>query len=338
MEAQKTRVWLNPPHSPGEIEERPEGFVGPNLDPEGLVLEPQELGPGVYTLMANQPPKDNNGIIVGSKAALVVDAGINGAVAHQIQDIVTQKTDQPLSYLINTTYHGDHTFGNYAFPPEVTIISSAQNRQSMGDLEQEKRNRSESLQGGNLAAVEDVSEWRLPDIVFEESLAIDLGDRFVELWHFGLGNGLGDVIVYVPDAKVAWTGNFLPPAGFPTMLLEGGPGPYVESLRKMKATLDVEVVVPGHGPMGGGPESIDSLIEYLGNLEESVRSCFESDADVEATLAANPMPSGRLLPQASPLAAELNPLIEDLHRLNVLATYRSLEKRCETRTSNTEGT
>ena len=94
----------------------------------------------------------------------------------------------------------------------------------------------------------------------------------------------------------------------------------------MKATLDVEVVAPGHGPMGGGPESVDLLIEYLVHLDESVRSSFESGMDVEATLAANPMPLGRLLPEASPLAAGMNPLIENLHRLNVLATYRSLEK------------
>jgi cyclase len=335
MEAQKARVWLDPPHPPREIEERPEGYVGPDLDPEGLMLQPQELGPGVYTLMANQPPKDNNGLIVGSRAALVVDAGINGAVARQIQDIGARKTDRPLSYLVNTTYHGDHTFGNYAFPPEVVIISSVENRQSMGDLEQEKRNRSESLRG-DLVALEDVREWRLPDIVFEESLTIDLGNRFVELWHFGPGNGPGDVIVYVPEAKAAWTGNFLPTAGFPTMLLEGGPGPYIDSLRKMKATLDVEVVVPGHGPMGSGPESIDSLIEYLTNLDGSVRAAFESGADIEATLSSNPIPSERLLPEASSLAAGLNPLIENLHRLNVLATYRSLEKGRESRTPNTD--
>ena len=77
--------------------------MGPDLDPERLVLQPQELGPGIYTLMANQPPKDNNGIIVGPRAALVVDAGINGSVARQIQDIAARKTDRPLSYLVNTT-------------------------------------------------------------------------------------------------------------------------------------------------------------------------------------------------------------------------------------------
>jgi cyclase len=336
VEAKKTRLWLNPPHPPGEIEERPAGYGGPDLDPKGLVLQPQELGPGVYALMANQPPKDNNGLIVGSRTALVVDAGINGAVARQIQDIAASKADRPLAYLINTTYHGDHTFGNYAFPPEVVIISSVENRQSMGDLEQEKRTRSGNLRG-NLAAIEDVTEWRLPDIVFEESLGIDLGDRFVELWHFGPGNGPGDVIVYVPDAKAAWTGNFLPSAGIPPMLLEGGPRPYIDSLRRMKATLDVEVVVPGHGPMGDGPEAIDSLIEYLAHLDQSVRSSFESGMDIETTLADNPIPPGRLLPEASPLASGMNSLMKNLHRLNVLATYRSLKKGRENRTPNTDG-
>jgi cyclase len=121
------------------------------------------------------------------------------------------------------------------------------------------------------------------------------------------------------------------------MLLEDGPRPYIDSLRRMKATLDVEVVVPGHGAMGDGPEAIDSLIEYLAHLDESVRSSFESGMDIEATLADNPIPPGRLLPEASPLAAGMNPLMENLHRLNVLAAYRSLEKGRESRTPSTDG-
>jgi hypothetical protein len=49
------------------------------------------------------------------------------------------------------------------------------------------------------------------------------------------------------------------------------------------------------------------------------------------------MPSGRLLPEASPPAAEMGALIENLHRLNVLATYRALEKGGKTRPSDTDG-
>ena len=100
-----------------ELEERPPGYQGPNLSPRGLVLKPRRLGPGVWALLANLPPKDNSGLLVGDHAALVVDAGINGAVAHQLQALAGQLTNRPVRYLANTTYHGDHTFGNAAFPP-----------------------------------------------------------------------------------------------------------------------------------------------------------------------------------------------------------------------------
>jgi cyclase len=65
--------------------------------------------------VANIPPKDNNGLIVGERAALVIDAGIVPDISAQIQRLVAQQTDRPLRYLVNTTYHGDHTFGNASF-------------------------------------------------------------------------------------------------------------------------------------------------------------------------------------------------------------------------------
>jgi glyoxylase-like metal-dependent hydrolase (beta-lactamase superfamily II) len=78
------------------------------------------------------------------------------------------------------------------------------------------------------------------------------------------------------------------------MLLEGGPRPYIDSLRKMRASTSRVVVVPGHGPMASGPESIDTLIDCLLQLDESVRTFFESGVDIEATLAANRIPSGQV--------------------------------------------
>jgi cyclase len=97
----------------GGIKDRPDGYRGPN----------------------------------GSAAVLVVDAGINGAVSLQIQEIVTKLTDKPLRYLVNTTYHGDHTFGNYAFSRDVVIMTSVANRASMSDLDVEKTFRRANLYG-----------------------------------------------------------------------------------------------------------------------------------------------------------------------------------------------
>ena len=316
-----------PTLSAGELKERPADYQGPNLDPEGLELQPVELGEGVYALMANIPPKDNNGLVVGNNAALVIDAGINGAVSRQIQGIVARLTDKPLRYLVNTTYHGDHTFGNYAFPDDVVIISSAANRASMSDLEVEKSFRSANLYG-NTGAIADVTEWRRPDVAFDDYCEVDLGGRVVDLYHFGPGNGVGDVIVHEPRTSTAWTGNFLPRAGVGPMLLEGGPGRYIESLKKMRDTIDVKTVVAGHGPMGEGRDAIDTMIGYLRDLQDSVGEAVHDGRQLEDAVESTGLPERFANPDLPPPAGEmLAQLNRQMHRLNVVATYRALEQQ-----------
>jgi cyclase len=117
-----------------ELAERRPGYQGPNLSPRGLRLLPTQLAAGTWALVATIPPKDNNGLVVGERAALVVDAGIVPDISAQIQRPVAQLTDRPLRYLVNTTHHGDHTFGNASFPAEVTVVSSRINRDNMLEL------------------------------------------------------------------------------------------------------------------------------------------------------------------------------------------------------------
>lgn len=322
-----------------EIAERPTGYAGPNLSPIGLELIPNRLAEGAYALMANIPPKDNNGLIVGERAALVIDAGITGGVAKQIQRCVAELTDRPLRYLVNTTYHGDHTFGNASFPADVTVISSRINKANMTDMPYEKRVRSGNMYGDErLFDAETV--WRTPDVAFDGAAEIDLGGRVVQAWHFGPGNGPGDTIVYVPDTRTAWTGNFLCCAGTAHMLLQGGPDPYLSSLRRMRETLpDLDSIVPGHGPMGNGPQAIDWLIGYLEDLRGNVIRLFERGCTIEETLERCPSPfAGGLddvlvdalgtykLPQDVVRDGFLS-LCRDLHKLNILAIYRLLERR-----------
>jgi cyclase len=308
----------------GEIEERPEDYLGPNLDPMGLELIPKALGEDVYALLASEIPKDNGGVVIGSRAALVIDAGMNIEMGRQIQAVVRKLTTVPLRFVVNTTYHGDHTFGNAAFPADVLIVSSRLNKASMRDLEREKRIRSRNLRG-NLAAIEKVIEWRQPDVTFEHFMEIDLGGRTVQLWAFGQGNGPGDVVVYEPVTRTAWTGNFLGHAGVAPMLLEGGPGPYIDSLRRMRAALEVRTIVPGHGPMAQGEETIDWMIDYLGALDREVRGGIARGLTLDQILGRRQGPTAEQLPP--PARQHLGDLNRNMDRLNVLATYRDLEHR-----------
>jgi cyclase len=307
-----------------EIADRPEGYVGPDLNPAGLILQPKELAPGVVALLANIPPKDNGGVIYGKRAALVVDAGINSEVAQQIQRLAQQIAPVPVRYLANTTYHGDHSFGNAAFPDDVIVVSSLQNRASMTDLDYEKRIRGNNLRG-NDGAIAGVLHWRLPDLSFDRFLQLDLGEMIVELWCFGPGNAPGDTIVYVPSAKVAFTGNFLGHAHVAPMILEGSPGPYIRSLENMRDTIDVKTIVPGHGPPGDASEAIESMISYLRFLEQEVAAARDNGADETAAVASIDVPQTLDLPANAPGFEAIRDLNRNMHRLNVLAAYRALE-------------
>ena len=117
-----------------EIQQRPAHYQGPNLDPAGVRLVPRFLGRAVYALLASKMPRDNSGVVVGSRGALVIDAGINRTMAGQIQEHVRRLTDKPLLYLVNTNYHGDHTFGNYAFPSSVEVVAHRKTSDSKNDL------------------------------------------------------------------------------------------------------------------------------------------------------------------------------------------------------------
>src|SRR5215472_3395479 len=97
-----TRIQSAPEKSAMELIERPLGYVGPNLNPSDVRLRPKRLAEGVYALIASPPPRDNSGCIVGEKGVLVIDAGINGAMARQIQHCVRSLSDKPILYLANT--------------------------------------------------------------------------------------------------------------------------------------------------------------------------------------------------------------------------------------------
>uniref|UniRef100_UPI003F4914A3 MBL fold metallo-hydrolase n=1 Tax=Nonomuraea sp. CA-252377 TaxID=3240003 RepID=UPI003F4914A3 len=317
-----------------EISELPAGYRGPNLSPVGLELMPHKFAQDVYALLANIPPKDNNGLIAGSRAALVVDAGITPDISRKIQQAAAGLVAVPVRYLVNTTYHGDHTFGNATFPDDVVIVSSQVNKNNMTDLAYEKQTRSGNMHD-HAALLDEITVWRAPDLTFTTYAEIDLGGRVVQLHHFGPGNGPGDTVVYVPDTRTAWTGNFLCHTGVAPMLLQGGPQPYVDSLRRMRETLpNLKTIVPGHGPMGEGRAAIDGLVAYLERLHEEIAASVAVGRTLEETYAActdpwaeelDPRLAAALTAYPIPAAQareRLRALCRDLHRLNILATYR----------------
>ena len=301
--------------------EPPEGWRPPALHPRAVQLQTRELAPGVYALLSNQPPVDNSGFVVGERGVLVIDAHINGAMARQIQGAVRAVTDKPILYLVNTNYHGDHTFGNYAFPAETKIVAHRKTAQAMRDFEAEKAIVLLTVEGD--ASVLSGVTPRLPDVEFQKFLRLDLGGRAVELHHFGHGNTPGDTVVYVPEARVAWTGNLILGEGTIPWAIEGNTVGYLETMARFASSLDVETIVPGHILMCSH-DIVDKYIRYLSEHVQSVRNAIRSGQTLEQTLRNLPLDESYLPPADSPLA-RVRPVMSGFHLWNVKATYLDLK-------------
>src|SRR5258708_22320155 len=164
----------------------PQGFIPPPLNPTGARLETKELARGVYGLPSTKPPVDNSGFVVGEHAVLVIDAHINGAMAGLIQTAVRQVTNQPILYVVNTNYHGDHTFGNYAFPQETLIVAQQKTAEIMRGFEREKQFLLPYVE--NDRTVFSVVRVRLPELAVDADLELDVGGGGVGRYHLWNGN------------------------------------------------------------------------------------------------------------------------------------------------------
>ena len=302
----------------------PQGFIHPPLHPTGARLETKELASGVYGLLSSKPPVDNSGFVVGERGVLVIDAHINGTMAGAIQSAVRQVTNKPILYVVNTNYHGDHTFGNAAFPQETLIVAQQKTAEIMRDFDREKEFLLPYVD--NDRTVYGDARLRLPDLVLDEYLELDLGGRVVELYHLGHGNTPGDTVAYVPEARVAWTGNLIVGEGNIPFLIEGGAGEYLETIAKFTHTLEAGTIVPGHGLLTSGA-ILCRYLSYLSELIESMRRAIRAGQSLEEAIAAAPLDQKYTEEAAgsnSPLVAQFTAFRAGLHRWNVWRTYQGM--------------
>ena len=293
----------------------PEGFTPFFLDPTGARLEAKELSPGVYALLSSIPNVDNAGFVVGDRDVLVIDAHISLGMARQIQERVREVTDKPIRYLVNSNYHGDHTFGNCAFPDDTIVVQHRKTAELVPFMEEEKRFLFPCV-GSDPKIFEGV-ELRMPDMIFDDFLRIDLGGRVVELHYFGPANTPGDTITYVPEARAAWTGNMT--GGNLIVALESDAPTYLESIRRFAGALDVETLIPAHNPISSA-DLLGIYMNYLGHVTLAVKKAVGAGWTLHEAQKSIPLEAPFAPPPDHPRAD----FFLDLHNYNIQRTYQSL--------------
>ena len=103
-------------------------------DPAVTMVYSEKLAPGVFVVQdADNPVKNENGqssfttsgFIIGEKGVLVVDTYVNARTTGQLIGLIRKETKLPIIYAVNTSYHGDHMYGNYLFSNALIIQHEA---------------------------------------------------------------------------------------------------------------------------------------------------------------------------------------------------------------------
>ncbi|MGH7944410.1 MAG: MBL fold metallo-hydrolase [Opitutaceae bacterium] len=266
----------------------------PPWDPADVRLVARRLAPGVYAALPDDADKKDHvattgGIVVGKEGVLIVESMVTGRLAAQLIGLARGISHKPIRYLVNTSYHGDHSYGNYVFPQQTVVIQHPSTKAYIDSKFEQDRAFMLNLMGRG-KGIEEVTP-RSADITVADWLAVDLGGLVAEVRHFGFGQTPGDLVVWLPVQKVLWTGNLIqaaPPA-LP-WLLEGRHRETIETLKRLQAFLPEDaVIIPGHGrPMQRS--DISYAIGYLEELDRKVRAAIATSRSLEDTKQTVTMP------------------------------------------------
>jgi len=290
--------------------------VAPGL-PESKHFQIERLADGVYVAIASEQGYAicNAGIIDIGDRTILFDTFISPEAARDLLKVTEQLTSHKTTHVVNSHGHNDHIRGNQVFGSDVDIISTVLTREAIArnepeeikseretipkeiidaqsklDAEKDPKQRRElaSLVVYLQAMSKSHSELktRLPNITFEHKLTIHGTKRTVELLPLA-GHTASDVILYLPEEKIAFMGDLL----FVNMhpyLASGSPEQWKQSLAEAEA-LGAQIAIPGHGPVGRSAD-LSVISQYIQSLESIVVNMIKSGKPVEQ-VSLEPVPS-----------------------------------------------
>ena len=224
---------------------------------DGAMMPPPEMqqvdrGIHAYVQPDGSWGLSNAGVIVGSRYALVIDTLFTEARNRAFRRSVDGLVDVPITTVLNTHHHGDHTWGN-SFYPQATIVGH-------------ERCREETLSTGlGVQSFFPTADFGQIDVVpafvtFSDRLDIYVDDLKLELHYVGPAHTSNDVVVWIPERRLMFTGDIAFNGGTP-FFVQGSLAGHIAACERVKG-LGAERIAPGHGAVWG-PEALDGMLGYL---------------------------------------------------------------------------
>ncbi|MBP7527871.1 MAG: MBL fold metallo-hydrolase [Syntrophorhabdaceae bacterium] len=219
----------------------------------------------------------NAGMIVGKDGIVVVDTLISAKEAKRFIKDIRAVSRKPIKYVVNTHYHLDHAFGNSEFVKLGAIVIAQEN-----DKKEMEKSAVETLKN--------IKEYGLtpkdmagtlpayPTLAYGDRMTIDIGGQQIELIHARHSHTGGDTLVYLSDKKILFAGDVLF-TGYHPFMGEGNIDEWARQLDEINS-MDVEKIIPGHGPLSG-KKDVSAMKEYILAFDKKAKELASQSDDAQ---------------------------------------------------------
>jgi glyoxylase-like metal-dependent hydrolase (beta-lactamase superfamily II) len=224
----------------------------------------------LYVITSSTPGPEftggNTGVFVTDTGVIVVDTKLSG-YGPTILEKIKKVTDKPVTMIINTHTHGDHTGSNEAFPVTVDIVAHENTKANMAKMDAFKGDKAQFL----------------PKRTYKDKMSVGSGKNRIDLYYFGPGHTNGDTWVVYRALRVLQTGDMFAWRDAPTIdRNNGGSGiEYPKTLGKAIAVIkDVDTVIPGHSPVTT-PKDLQEYQRFMTEWIAAVQSAAAAGKSVD---------------------------------------------------------
>ncbi len=219
--------------------------------------------------------------IVDDGSTLLIDSGLDSR-ATELADAIFRATLRPVTRLVNTHWHFDHTGGNVYFGSGgVTIIGQENVKQRLS-----------SVQNVPFIGLRDgrYPTQALPTMTYSSSMILRQGGQQLALVNYGPAHTDGDTIIYISPANVAVVGDIFSNHFYPIIDLAsaGSIDGMIHSLDQILAQTDEQTkIVPGHGPVATRSD-LQDYRDMLVQVRQRIKALIGAGKTIDEAVAAAP--------------------------------------------------
>lgn len=242
---------------------------------EEVEIKVQQLTEHVYMLEGRG---GNIGLSIGDDGVFMIDDQY-APLTPAILEAIGRLTDQPVKFVLNTHWHGDHTGGNENLGKAGAIIIAYDKVRERMSTEQFRK-----LIGGRTPPAADAA---LPMVTFNDRISFFMNDDEIQAFHVAPAHTDTDSMIYFSAADVLHTGDVFFNKRFPFIDVDLGgsiDGTIAAANLALEMTTEKTKIIPGHGPLASRQDLMDYR-DILLTVRNSVAELIGRNCTLEEVLA-----------------------------------------------------